>query len=84
MEENDGQFGVANCVCRQEKDLLGESCSHTDLRETCLLLRDAVEMYTTMRIGREISREEALDILDKVQEAGLVLQPVNLQNPMAI
>lgn len=84
IEENDGQFGVANCICRQEKDLLGESCSHTGLRETCLILRDAVEMYTSMGIGREISREEALDILDKVQEAGLVLQPVNSQSPEAI
>jgi len=84
IEENDGPFGVANCVCRQEKDLTGESCSHTDLRETCLSLRDAVEMYTSMGIGRAISKEEALDILDKAQEAGLVLQPMNSLNPVAI
>ena len=84
IEENDGQFGVTNCVCRQERDLLGKSCSHTDLRETCLLLREAVEMYTSMGIGREISKEEALNILDKAQDAGLVLQPMNSLNPVAI
>lgn len=81
VAENEGQFAVANCICRQEKDLLGQSCSQTDLRETCLLLRHAAELYLEMGIGRPISKEEAFHILDKAQEAGLVLQPMNTQNP---
>ena len=84
IEESGGQLGVTNCICRQKNDLLGKSCNHTDLRETCLMLHDAVEMYTSMGIGCEISKQEALDILDKAQEAGLVLQPMNSLKPVAI
>ena len=37
-----------------------------------------------MGIGRYISKEEALDILEKAQEAGLVIQPENSLRPEAI
>jgi electron transport complex protein RnfB len=37
-----------------------------------------------MGVGRYITKEETLDILEKVQEAGLVLQPENSQRPEAI
>lgn len=82
IEKNTGQFAVANCICRQSKDLAGESCSLTDLRETCLILDG--EQYINYGIGRPISREEAIAILEKAQEAGLVLQPLNSQQPEAI
>jgi electron transport complex protein RnfB len=85
IEDSGEQFGVANCVCRQSKDLVGKSCTVTDLRETCLLIsKDAVDYYTGVGIGRAISKEEALDILGKAQEAGLVLQPLNSLRPEAI
>ena len=85
IENADGPFGVANCICRQANDLIGKSCTKTDLRETCLLTsRFAAEYYTSMGIGRYITKDECLDILEKAQEAGLVLQPVNSQYPDAI
>ena len=45
VESVDGQIVVANCVCRQAKDVIGESCTHTDLRETCLVFRGAAEHH---------------------------------------
>jgi electron transport complex protein RnfB len=72
---------VINCVCRQSKDVIGERCTATDLRETCLVFRDNTEYYLDHGIGRIITKEEALDILKKAQEAGLVLQPENTQHP---
>jgi NAD-dependent dihydropyrimidine dehydrogenase PreA subunit len=85
IEDSGEQFGVANCVCRQSMDLVGKSCTVTDLRETCLLIsKDAVDYYTGVGIGRAISKEEALDILEKAQEAGLVIQPLNSLRPEAI
>ncbi len=80
----DGQIVVANCVCRQAKDTVGESCHQTDLRETCLIFRDSAQRYLDMGLARPISREEAFDILAKAEEAGLVLQPVNSQRPQAV
>lgn len=80
-----GQIAVTNCICRQSKDLLGGSCAKTDLRETCLMIGpDHAKRHVDMGIGRYITRDEALDILAKAQEAGLVLQPENSQRPEAI
>jgi len=80
-----GPIAVANCVCRQSKDLLGEICDVTHLRETCLMIGpDRAKQYVDMGIGRSITKEEALDVLKKAQEAGLVIQPANSQQPDVI
>ncbi len=79
-----GEFAVANCICRQERDIRGQRCSVSDIRETCLLFDDIAENYISMGIGRPISKEEVFGILDKAQEAGFVLQPTNSVKPEAI
>jgi len=85
VENASGNIAVANCVCRQTKDLIGESCTKTDLRETCIMTSpDEADYYVNVGIGRYITKEEALGILDKAQEAGLILQPVNSEHPEAI
>ena len=81
VENVGGQIAVANCICRQAKDVIGESCTKTDLRETCLLFRDAAQQFLNWGIARSITKEETLDILNKAEEAGLVLQPQNSQRP---
>ena len=81
IENSEGTIAVINCVCRQAKDVIGESCTKTDLRETCILFGGNTEYYLSHGIGRTISKEEALNILEKSQEAGLVLQPENTQHP---
>ena len=85
VENVSGQIAVASCICRQSKDLVGENCTITDLRETCLILSsDEYNYYVYAGIGRPITKEEALNILEKAQEAGLVLQPYNAQRPECI
>ncbi|MBN1188182.1 MAG: 4Fe-4S binding protein [Dehalococcoidales bacterium] len=81
IEKSGSPIAVINCVCRQTKDVIGESCTKTDLRETCIVFRDNTEYYLSHGIGRLISKDEALGILEKAQEAGLVLQPENTQYP---
>ena len=82
--KSDGPFAVINCVCRQAKDLLGEPCKLTDIRETCLLLRGFAKALIKSRVGRELSKEEMLQLLDRAEEVGMVLQPENNQNPLFI
>jgi len=77
-------IGIAECICRKSKDLLGEPCEKTDLREVCFTFRTAAESYIERGFARSITKEEALEILEKVEEAGLVLQPGNSQRPMCI
>jgi electron transport complex protein RnfB len=81
IENVGGRIAVINCVCRQTRDVIGESCARTDLRETCIVFRGMADAVTAAGIGRSINKDEALAILDKAQEAGLVLQPENAQHP---
>jgi ferredoxin len=79
LETTDGPYSVANCVCRQMKDMVGERCQVTDRREVCLQFGYAAQLYIEQGKGREITKQEALDILRKSQEEGLVLEPDNSQ-----
>jgi len=71
------KFLVAPCICRKERTMVGEGCWKSS--ESCLVLGRAADYYERNGIGRVIEREEALDILRKANEHGLVLQPSNSQ-----
>jgi hypothetical protein len=75
-------FAVANCICRQEKRLLGEGCDKPE--ETCLSFGTAAKTFVRAGMARNISMEEALAILKRAEEVGLVLQPTNSQKALAI
>jgi electron transport complex protein RnfB len=81
VENVEGQIAVANCVCRQSKDVVGTSCRHTTLRETCLIFGAMALQHLEIGSARRITRQEALEVLGKAEEAGLVLQPENVQRP---
>jgi len=72
-------FAVRNCVCRQEKEILDKGCGKPI--ETCMMFDSAARNTVKTGKGRMISLEEAQDILKKAQQAGLVLQPSNSQDP---
>jgi len=75
-------FAVSNCICRQEFRILGKGCDKPE--ESCLQFGLAAESVVNMGRGRAISREEALAILRRAEEAGLVLQPANAKKPLFI
>lgn len=77
----EGQIAVANCVCRQARDVSGIGCRHTGMRETCLVFGATAQQHLDMGIARVISKSEALEILSKAEDAGLVLQPENVARP---
>ena len=85
IENARGKIAVANCICRLTSRILNDGCKKTDLVEACLMIGpDHAKRHVDMGIGRYISREEAFEILNKAQKAGLVLQPENSQRPDAI
>jgi electron transport complex protein RnfB len=85
IEKARGRIAVTACICRQTAGILGNGCSVTDLMEACLIIGpDHARRHVEMGIGRYISKEEAFAILDRAQQAGLVLQPENSQRPEAI
>ena len=75
-------FAVSNCICRQEQRILGKGCDKPE--ESCLQFGIAAQGVVSMDRGRAISREEALAILNRAEEAGLVLQPANAKDPLFI
>ena len=82
LEDSPGPFSVANCVCRQTKDIQGEPCIHSDIRETCLQIgTDHARHYVEMGIARYVSKEEAFEILERARQAGFILQPENSRRP---
>jgi Na+-translocating ferredoxin:NAD+ oxidoreductase subunit B len=68
-------FQVAECICRKDAALQGRPCKHT--LNTCLSFSDEEAAFDKYPLGRMISRQEALDLLAKAEEEGLVHQTFN-------
>jgi Na+-translocating ferredoxin:NAD+ oxidoreductase subunit B len=82
IETTDDPIAVFECVCRNGAEKAGAPCKRTSRKETCMAFRDMAENIIRKRTtGRRISKEEALEILQKNQNDGLVLQPSNAQAP---
>lgn len=73
-------IAVQNCICRQERALMGQGCGKP--METCLSFDGAARSSIATGKAREISYTEALGLLEQANKAGLVLQPANSQNPI--
>ena len=72
-------ISVQECICRERQEILGNKCNNNP-REVCIGLGDYGQFYIDNNFGRQITQEECLKILDKAEEAGLVLQPDNSEN----
>jgi ferredoxin len=75
-------IGVTECICSKEQELLGGTCFKP--KETCLGFGDFAQYYIDNKMGRKISTNEALKILDRAEEIGLILQPTNTQELAAV
>jgi len=64
------RIAVADCVCRKESSLLGDGCDHP--METCLSFGAAADFYVESGLGREITADEAIRILEQADASGLV------------
>lgn len=73
---------VAPCICRKEHQMAGKGCDNPI--EVCLIFGTGGAYYEENGLGRSISKEEALEILKKGMDAGLVLQPGNAQKAINI
>lgn len=67
-------FAVSPCQCRLCHEAVGTHLDETHPLETCISTGEMAEYYIENGLGREISKQEALDILHGGVEAGLVIQ----------
>ncbi|MBY8990215.1 MAG: 4Fe-4S binding protein [Candidatus Lokiarchaeota archaeon] len=66
------EIAVGHCYCRHFRDLVGESCKQTDIRENCFTFGKSARYTTEQGFARMISKEEAIEILKKSEKDGLV------------
>ena len=70
---------VTDCICRKRTGILEKGCEKP--LEACFMFGSMGQYYLDRNLGREVSLDEAIDILNRCQEAGLVTQPATSQNP---
>ena len=80
--QSQSKIVVAPCICRTEQKMMGEGCDSP--MEACFIFGVAAFYYEENGLGRSISQEEALDLMQKGLDAGLVLQPSNSQKSINI
>ncbi|MFX1357635.1 MAG: ATP-binding protein [Promethearchaeota archaeon] len=68
-------ISLTECICRKEARLVGEGCNYPI--ETCLSFGVAAEYYIENGIGREISAEEAIRVVEEADKAGLIHASAN-------
>jgi electron transport complex protein RnfB len=81
IRASDGPFVINACICRRAMELRKKPCKKTNRIETCFSMEDMAEMAIRKGAGRKIDKEEALIIMDRNEDDGLVLQPANAQRP---
>ncbi len=79
IEEHD-RFSVSDCSCRTSREELGEGCGHLK-EDMCIQLGWAAEYYIRTGRGKEISREEAYEVIRKAEENGLMHSVPNVEGP---
>jgi len=79
LQQAEEPFVIFECICRKKKSLAGHTCKVTDRKETCLAVGSMARTALLSGSGKEITREEALSIIEQNQKQGLVLQPSNSQ-----
>jgi ferredoxin len=64
------RIAVAHCPCRVSYRLLGRGCEHPT--EVCLKFDELADFVIGKGLARELTKEEALDVIRVSEEAGLV------------
>jgi len=64
-------FSVSDCSCRQSRRVIDEGCGHLE-KDICVQMGEGAEYYIRTGRGRQITREEAKEILKFAEDNGLM------------
>ncbi|MDL2235157.1 FAD-dependent oxidoreductase [Christensenellaceae bacterium OttesenSCG-928-L17] len=70
-------FSCSPCSCRTDREAMGEGCGHLK-EDMCIQMGHAAEYYIRTGRAREITREEAFEIIQRAEENGLMHQIPNI------
>lgn len=80
--ERKERIAIADCVCATWQRARGERCDQPF--EVCVLFDFYAQYYVDLGLGRWTSRDEVLSKMGGAQEAGLVAQFSNSEDPEAL
>ena len=70
--ENYDDIAVGNCYCRNHQEFLGNPCKMIEITPSCMTLGKSARHTSNHGFSKLVSKEEALEILKKCEDAGLV------------
>ena len=73
------KIALADCICRHQQALIGKECDKP--LEVCFVFGSHAQYYVDNGMARFIPLDEALNVLDRCEEEGLVVQPASSVNP---
>lgn len=73
---------VADCSCRLQYKQFDRACDAP--METCIMMGHMAEYYLDNRMARQIDLDEAMKIIEKSRDYGLVTQTPSIHNPIMI
>lgn len=79
--ESSRSWGVLNCICRLQKQLIGEGCHHSI--ENCLVFSPKENHFKRAEHIRTIDKSEAYQILEQAHQEGLVHSTSNTQDEVS-
>ncbi|MBE0408244.1 MAG: 4Fe-4S binding protein [Anaerolineales bacterium] len=71
-------WGVLDCICRKQKMLIGQPCQHP--LDVCMAMSTVPGAFDHSTTIRALTQEEALQVLHRAAEAGLVHSVSNNQD----
>lgn len=77
--QNSKSFQIMECICRKERGLQGHPCKKGST-EVCMSFAKHEGAFDKHHMGRIVSKEEALRVLDLAEEEGLVHCTYNVQS----
>lgn len=70
-------WGVLDCICRKQKQLIGDPCEHP--LDVCMILNEAPNVFDNNTTVRALTKDEAVATLQRAADAGLVHSVSNNQ-----
>lgn len=77
LDKYDPSIGVTDCECRISRRIMGEGCGHLE-KDMCIMVGHTAESCIRTGKARRITKQEALDILKRAEENGLMHQVTNI------
>ncbi len=63
-------WGVLDCICRKQKALIGQACEHPI--DVCMAMDPRPDAFVGSSVIRALTRDQAMETLQRAAEAGLV------------